>query len=226
MYPRCIVFNNNITISTYGILVIGGGKAHYIHTGSTDSPQTIEAVLEADTLRRLHVKGSSTDEVALGVGLAPGEVLGRENAVKELVNLGVSSVQITHLVEVAAGNDSSLHLTTTQFGNEVNNTRHIVEIHVLFEVIELGGNAGLLVFMASKILSVNLIEGLSFNLRGKIIYLREITAAHLGPETSVQTLGVYDHPVKVKKCCFNHYLLNNCISLQSYDNFIVTLHTI
>ena len=226
MYPRCIVFNNNITISTYGILVIGGGKAHYIHAGSTDSPQAIEAVFETDTLSRLHAKGCGTDEVTLRVGLAPGEVLGCENAVEELADLRMSSVQVTHLVEVAAGDDSSLHLTAAQLGNEVYKTRHIVEIHVLFEVIELGGNAGLLVFMVSKILSINLVEGLSFNLRGEVIYLREITAAHLGPKASVLTLGVYDYPVKVKKRCFNHYSLNNCISLQSYDNFIVTLHTI
>ena len=110
---RLEVVDDNVGEWFYVGAAIGGGQSNDAHACCTHSFQPVEAVLEAYALAGFGTQTRSSAQVALWVGLALGEVFGREDGIEQFEQLRVLSIDVLHLGHIAAGYHSRAYAVQT-----------------------------------------------------------------------------------------------------------------
>ena len=95
-----VIADDDIAIGANGISGIGSGQPDYAHAGCTTGLQTVETVLEDDTLLWRKSKSTGSLQITVGIGLGTLEVFRRQDGVEHAVKFRVTLKDGLHLLLV------------------------------------------------------------------------------------------------------------------------------
>lgn len=193
-----VVIYNDIGEGSKDVAAVCRCQSHGIGAAGPQTLQAIDAVLKANTVARLQTEGVGGTDITVGIGLRTLEIFSRKDMVEELVYLGMMAVDILHLRLIAARDDGRGDALLMKAFHELLKTGDIRIVHLSLIIVEARRDLLLQFLIAGEIAVVDLREGLSLDLMGKVRQLRFQFLANLSPENRVLRLCIKNDPIEIE----------------------------